>query len=235
MERADEGSGLRQRRRLRARLRIGRRAGQCDLRAQFGDAEIEEFHSRLREHDVRGLQVAMRDAGMMRGVERIEDLDADPKRRVERQRPSLQTRGECFAVEIRHHEIRRSLVRADVVQGTDVRMVDSRDDARFAVEALAYAGIDGQRRGQNLDGDGAIQAGVGRLVDLPHPAGANQRHDLVGAETRTRIEGHSAARRIIASRLLRRGPIRLRASWRQRCVAAGVLRWQAVFRPRSPR
>ena len=36
--------------------------------------------------------------------------------------------------------------------------------------------------GQYLDGDGAVQAGVGSLVDLTHAARAEGRFDLVGAE-----------------------------------------------------
>ena len=36
--------------------------------------------------------------------------------------------------------------------------------------------------GQHLDSDGAVQAGVPRLVDLAHAPGPDGREDLVGAE-----------------------------------------------------
>ena len=40
----------------------------------------------------------------------------------------------------------------------------------------------GHRRGENLDGDGAIEPRVAGLVDLAHPARAKRRDDFVRAE-----------------------------------------------------
>ena len=37
-------------------------------------------------------------------------------------------------------------------------------------------------RGKNLDGDGAIEAGIDRAIDLAHAAGADRRDDFVRAE-----------------------------------------------------
>ena len=45
------------------------------LLAQLGQAEVQQLRPRLREHDVAGLQVAVDDAGAVRGGERIGDLD----------------------------------------------------------------------------------------------------------------------------------------------------------------
>ena len=42
--------------------------------------------------------------------------------------------------------------------------------------------------GQHLDGDRAVQAGVGRLVDLAHAAGAEGGTDLVRAERGAEFE-----------------------------------------------
>ena len=58
-------------------------AGSATLR----QAEVEELRSRLRQHDVAGLEVAMDDARAVRLVERVGDLRADPQRLVERQGP----------------------------------------------------------------------------------------------------------------------------------------------------
>ena len=44
---------------------------------------------------------------------------------------------------------------------------------------------------QDLDRHGPLEARVARLVDLSHPAGADRREDLVGAEAGARSEGHS--------------------------------------------
>ena len=44
---------------------------------------------------------------------------------------------------------------------------------------------------QKLDGDVAIQPGVGGLVHHAHPAGAKLRDDAVGPECCTGSQGHS--------------------------------------------
>ncbi len=75
---------------------------------------------------------------------------------------------------------------ADVVERADVRMVELRDRAGFAVEPLAELRISGEGFGQDLDGDDAIEARVAGLVDLAHAAGAEGGEDLVRAEARAR-------------------------------------------------
>ena len=61
-------------------------------------------------------------------------------------------------------------------------MVQAGDRLRLALEALAEIGVVGDVRGQHLDGDGAIQAGVSGFVDLAHAARAEGGVDLVGAK-----------------------------------------------------
>ncbi len=61
-------------------------------------------------------------------------------------------------------------------------MVQAGDGLGFPLEALAEIRVGGHMRGEHLDGDGAVEAGVGRLVDLTHTARAERGVDLVGAE-----------------------------------------------------
>ena len=49
---------------------------------------------------------------------------------------------------------------------------------------------------EDLDGDGAIEAGVPRSVDLTHPTGAQQGDDLVGPESRASRQSHIEARKV---------------------------------------
>ena len=77
------------------------------------------------------------------------------------------------------------VVRADVVEVADVRMVEGGDRAGFALEALAPLLVAGQLFRQDFDGNQAIEPGVARLIDLAHAAGADQPDDFVGAEART--------------------------------------------------
>ena len=57
---------------------------------------------------------------------------------------------------------------------------------------LLEIGIGRDMLGEDPDGDGAIEAGVPRLVDLTHPASPEGGLDLVGAECGAGIKGHSA-------------------------------------------
>ena len=51
----------------------------------------------------------------------------------------------------------------------------------LALEPLFQIGIAGDMLGQDLDGDGTIQAGVGGFVDLAHAALADEGGDFVRA------------------------------------------------------
>jgi hypothetical protein len=59
---------------------------------------------------------------------------------------------------------------------------ETRDRLGLALEPLLQIRVSRHMLGQHVDGDGAIEAGVGGLVDLAHPAFAEGGDDLVGAE-----------------------------------------------------
>ena len=54
--------------------------------------------------------------------------------------------------------------------------------AGFALKPLLQVRIGRDVFGQHLDGDRAVQAGVGGFVDLAHPPSTEARFDLVWAE-----------------------------------------------------
>ena len=68
---------------------------------------------------------------------------------------------------------------SDVVQRADVRMIERRNRTRLPLEALAELRPRGGLSDDDFDGDGAIEAGVARLVDFPHAAFAELGDDLV--------------------------------------------------------
>ena len=65
-------------------------------------------------------------------------------------------------------------------------MVERGQRFRFALEPRDAFGIAGERFGQNLDRDFAIELRVTRAIDLAHPAGTERCDDLVGPEPGTR-------------------------------------------------
>src|SRR5262249_13898331 len=67
----------------------------------------------------------------------------------------------------------------DVVDREDVGMRERGDGARLALEARHRVGVAGGIGRQYFDGHVAAEARVAAAVNLPHPALADQRHDLV--------------------------------------------------------
>src|SRR5229473_1446019 len=61
------------------------------------------------------------------------------------------------------------IIRPDVVECADVRMIQRGNGARLALEALAEFVL------KDLDGDDAVQARVESTIHLAHAAGANRR------------------------------------------------------------
>ena len=76
----------------------------------------------------------------------------------------------------------------------DVRMVQAGDRLGFPLEPLAQIGVVSGMRQEHLDGDGAVEAGVAGLVDLPHASCTKGRLDLVGAERGAGLQGHLVGR-----------------------------------------
>ena len=98
------------------------------------------------------------------------------------QRPADQTLRQGLAVERLHHEERKAIVLADVVQGTNVRMAQARERSRLAFEALAAGRAVGHVPRQDLDRHHSAEPRIDRAVDLAHAAAAEQRVNLIGAE-----------------------------------------------------
>src|SRR5260370_13767147 len=80
---------------------------------------------------------------------------------------------------------------ADVVERTDLRMIQVRDGFRFALEALLANRIRGKLRGKNLDSDSAFQPCIASAVDFTHPAGTERASNFVRAKMSAWSQGHN--------------------------------------------
>src|SRR5262249_52650418 len=81
----------------------------------------------------------------------------------------------------------------DRIQNHDVRVIETGDGSRLALEAGEAIRRRGQRLGQELDRHFAAQAEVARPIDLAHAAGAQRSEDFIGTESgcgRERHGGH---------------------------------------------
>ena len=74
------------------------------------------------------------------------------------------------------HEFQDNVIGADVVDLTDVRVVESGDGAGFPSESFRVL------LGGNLESDHPVEAGVASLIDHTHPTGADLRENFVGSK-----------------------------------------------------
>jgi len=74
-----------------------------------------------------------------------------------------------------------------------VRVAQGSHRLRLALEAGAAFRICADVMGQDLDGDGAVEAGITGLLDLAHAARTDGRLDLVGSQARAGCEAHGTS------------------------------------------
>ena len=170
-----QGRRLRRARQPAARARAGRAK-------RLGQAEIQHLHRAVRPHlDVGRLQIAVDDPRLVRRFQRLGDLARDRQRLVQRDRAVPKSIGQRRPLDQLQDEPVDSLAPLQSVDCPDVRMVQRRQDLRFALEPREPVRIGRHRRGQHLDRDVPLQAAVARTIDLPHAASAQRRQDLVRA------------------------------------------------------
>ena len=160
-------------------------------RRQLGQAEVEELYlSALRDEDVGRLDVAMDDAVLVRGVERVGDLDAEVEDLVGLERPAddepvLQR----FAFHQLHDDEGLPVRLVDVVDRADVRVLERGSGPRLALEALERLRVPRDVLGKELQSDVAPQARVLGAVDDAHAAAAQLLDDPVAGD---RLADHRA-------------------------------------------
>jgi hypothetical protein len=131
----------------------------------------------------------MHNAFPMCGIQCIRDLNADSNDLIESEPAALHAVGERLAVDVLHDEERRTVLFADVIQGADIRMRQTRDRSRLAFEALDAFCCQGIGS-EELECDDAIEACVAGAVDFAHPARAHLRQNLERADMRAGTESH---------------------------------------------
>jgi hypothetical protein len=144
--------------------------GTCPLLPKkLRHAEIEELHSRLRNHDVPRFQIAVHHPLPMGLIEGIGDLDSVAKREVEPDGSFFQTLPEGLTLDALHDQEIDAVLASDVVERADVRMVQARDRPRLALETHLTLGVGGELVGKNFDGHAPAETRVASLVNLSIP------------------------------------------------------------------
>jgi hypothetical protein len=75
-------------------------------------------------------------------------------------------------------------------------VIERRNGPCFPSEPVADSRIVSEQCRENFDCDDPIRAGIAGFVDLAHPAGAEQRDDVVRTEARARGQSHQLVMRL---------------------------------------
>ena len=165
---------------------VGGRAhdlGRTAFRGPHGEAEVGDAHAPLAvDHHVRGLQVAMDDAAVVRRGEPCAELAGDLVGLGARQpADALQERRQVLAVHVLHGQVELAVHQADVVDAADVGVGDLARVPHLAPEALEHVRAVGERTAQELERHGLRELEVIGAVDVAHAAAAEEPDHAVAA------------------------------------------------------
>src|SRR4051794_34313707 len=113
----------------------------------------------------------MYDALRVSGTKRVRDLERYTDRFGKWQRTSSQPRGQSLAAHVLHDQVFQAILISYVVNGADVWMIQRRDGASLALEALAHGSVTGARP-EEFHSYGAVETRVFRLIDGAYAARA---------------------------------------------------------------
>ena len=135
------------------------------------------------DQDVLRLDVAVDQARLVRGVERLGDRVQDPQRA-----PGVELARDDHVLQVRPaddaHGQEQAVIRlAGLVDRDDVRVVDRGLQQALAAEALAERVIVAEIDGEELERDRSVQRELGRLVDDAHPSLSEDALDAVARES----------------------------------------------------
>jgi hypothetical protein len=148
-----------------------RRDGCAALRVNdLGQPEVEHFDASsllaFAEHDVAGLEVAMRDPFLVRCRGRVRDGNRDHQHSFDRQSGRRQCLGQRSPLHQLHRQEDRCSRIFDGVDGDDVRVIERGHGERLAREALAAIGVDRCDVGEHFECDLALQSRIACPIDL---------------------------------------------------------------------
>jgi hypothetical protein len=162
-----------------------------------GDTEIGEL-DRIRVHrvgaggdqDVAGFDVAMQQPFAVGVVETVCDLRDDPHGEARMQRPTRE-KLRCIGTRDELHRDPQLALMCSAVENVDeVGVTQRRDQVRLALETRSGVRVGAVRAVEQFDRVGTRQSRMLSLVDLTHPATADQLQDLIATDVGTDRHAH---------------------------------------------
>ena len=189
-------------------MRVRRGAfGPCSVWRMRREAEVHDAHRAVGgDHHVLRFEVAVDDPGAVRGRQPASRQAEDAEDLVARPALLIQPGRDRVAFDQLHRDEHAPVGGADVVDGHQVRMGQTRDRLRLAHQAR---GLDVVRLGvgaHDLDGDLSIQLRVVGSVDLAHSAPPDQLKQAIASHHRAGLQPIGRAVEIAGGRLVLREP-----------------------------
>jgi hypothetical protein len=157
------------------------RRAAAELFQQPGEPEVRDADVPvLVNHHVRGLEVAVDDARLVRRREPRAQLPRNLDRLVRRQAAEpLEHRREFLAPHVLHREEVHPVGFADVVDAADVAVRNLPRDPHLPMKARERSSVGRERFGQKLERHGLFELQVFGPVNFAHPAAAQEADDAV--------------------------------------------------------
>ena len=121
----------------------------------------------------------MNDALLVRRFQRFGDLTRDGQRLSQRNRPECDSVCERRPIDQLQHQRRRAVRLFEAIDSGDVRVTERGEHLRFALEPRQAVRIECEQRGQDLQGDFAIELRVAGAVHVAHGARTKRGEDFV--------------------------------------------------------
>ena len=132
----------------------------------------------------------MDDVRLVRRLERRCHLQADPQCSIGWQGSLRQQVLERVTWDVLEYEKPFAGVFFDSVDGGDVRMIERREKARFALESSKCVIVTGERFGKQLDRNLAPESRIRRAIDHAHSARAKRVENFIRTEARSGGDVH---------------------------------------------
>jgi hypothetical protein len=165
------------------RAHDGARDGRARPAVFLRDAEVHEpRHASLVAHDVRRLQVAVDDPGVVDRLQALRDLDGQLVRLVGSEAPTGREQLlEVDPLDELHRDVQQAAVLAEVVDGPHVSMAHLARELDLRFETRGHRRVGGEVGPEDLDGDDLVQRAVSGEVHRSHAAEAELASDLVAS------------------------------------------------------
>ena len=129
--------------------------------------------------DIGGLDISMHDALGMRRIQRVRDIDCEAQQEIEFEGTAADAMLQGLAFKVLHNDEGSPILLSDIVDGTDVRMVETGSSLSFATKTRKKVLVGSDVLRKKLQGDAATERCILGLENDTHAAAAQPLQNAV--------------------------------------------------------